>query len=185
MSNGKVFLIGAGPGDPELLTVKAVRALAQADIVLIDDLVDRRVLEFAPHARVIAVGKRGGCKSTPQAFIERLMVRNAMRGKTVARVKGGDPFVFGRGGEETLTLARAGISCEVIPGVTAGMPAETPPAAIQHGTAQRQRHVIATLVTLADAVRDAELGSPALIVIGRVVGLARSIGQVEQLHRVA
>jgi uroporphyrin-III C-methyltransferase len=72
---GRVCLIGAGPGDPELLTLKAVRALAAADVVLIDDLVDRRVLEHAPQARVIAVGKRGGCKSTPQAFIEKLMVR--------------------------------------------------------------------------------------------------------------
>lgn len=77
MNCGSVFLIGAGPGDPELLTLKAVKALARADVVLIDDLVDRRVLEYAPTARVIEVGKRGGCKSTPQAFIERLMVRRA------------------------------------------------------------------------------------------------------------
>src|SRR3954470_24562577 len=107
-SGGKVFLVGAGPGDPELLTLKAVKALAQADVVMIDDLVDRRVLEHAPAARVVEVGKRGGCKSTPQAFIERLMVRLASRGKIVARVKGGDPFVFGRGGEELSALARAG-----------------------------------------------------------------------------
>lgn len=273
---GKVYLIGAGPGDPELLTLKAVRALARADVVMLDDLVDRRVLEFAPAARVIEVGKRGGCRlyrafrdsdavesaagdkplaripaktgpllggvrrySTPQAFIERLMVRLAQRGKTVARVKGGDPFVFGRGGEEALTLAQAGITCEVIPGITAGigvpatlgipvthrdvargvtfvtghtrdgsgpdwaalartgttlviymgmqrvveitaalqeagMAGATPAAVIQHGTTELQRHVIATLATLADAARAAELGSPALIVIGEVVGLART-----------
>jgi uroporphyrin-III C-methyltransferase len=121
MKSGKVYLVGAGPGDPELLTLKAVRALAQADVALIDDLVDRRVLEFAPRARVIEVGKRGGCKSTPQAFIERLMVRLARRGAVVARIKGGDPFVFGRGGEEALTLARAGIECEVVAGITAGI----------------------------------------------------------------
>ena len=251
MSSGKVFLIGAGPGDPELLTLKAARALVHADVVLIDDLVDRRVLEFAPQARVIAVGKRGGCRSTPQAFIDRLMVRLARRGKIVARVKGGDPFVFGRGGEEVLTLARAGIACEVIPGVTAGigvpaalgipvthrglargvtfvtghthdgagpdwsilaraqttlviymgmkrlpeitaalraagMADETPAAAVQDGTTQRQRHVIATLATLADAVRDADLGSPALIVIGRVVGLAQQVEQAGlELRRIA
>ena len=118
---GRVCLIGAGPGDPELLTLKAVRALAAADVVLIDDLVDRRVLGHAPQARVIAVGKRGGCKSTPQAFIEKLMVRLARRGAVVARVKGGDPFVFGRGGEEVLALAAAGIECSVIPGITAGV----------------------------------------------------------------
>jgi uroporphyrin-III C-methyltransferase len=118
---GRVYLIGAGPGDPELLTLKAVRALAAADVVLIDDLVDRRVLEHAPRARVVPVGKRGGCKSTPQAFIEKLMVRLARRGSIVARVKGGDPFVFGRGGEEVLTLAAAGIECVVVPGITSGV----------------------------------------------------------------
>jgi uroporphyrin-III C-methyltransferase len=118
----RVYLIGAGPGDPELLTLKAVRALAEADFVLVDELVDRRCLAHVrPGARVIEVGKRGGCKSTPQAFIERLMVRLAKTGKIVARLKGGDPFVFGRGGEEALALARAGISCEVIPGITAGI----------------------------------------------------------------
>ena len=118
---GKVYLIGAGPGDPELLTLKAVRALAAADVVLIDDLVDRRVLEHAPRARVVPVGKRGGCRSTPQAFIEKLMVRLARRGAIVARVKGGDPFVFGRGGEEVLALAAAGIEATVVPGITAGV----------------------------------------------------------------
>ena len=118
---GRVYLIGAGPGDPELLTLKAVRALAAADVVLIDDLVDRRVLEHAPRARVVPVGKRGGCRSTQQAFIEKLMLRLARRGRVVARVKGGDPFVFGRGGEEMLALAAAGIECTVVPGITAGV----------------------------------------------------------------
>ena len=121
MKPGKVYLVGAGPGDPELLTLKAVKALARADVVMLDDLVDRSVLEYAPGARVIEVGKRGGCKSTPQAFIERLMVRRAVHGNIVARIKGGDPFVFGRGGEEALALAKAGIECEVIPGITAGI----------------------------------------------------------------
>src|SRR5262245_46805071 len=101
--NGKVFLIGAGPGDAELLTLKAARALAQADVLLVDDLVQDEVLSHArPEARVVRVGKRGGCASTPQSFIEGLMLRLAREGKTVARVKGGDPFVFGRGGEEML-----------------------------------------------------------------------------------
>ena len=100
----KVWLIGAGPGDVELLTLKAVRALGEADVVLIDDLVNREVLQFAKvNARVIKVGKRGGCRSTPQAFIERLMLRLAREGAVVARVKGGDPYVFGRGGEEVAT----------------------------------------------------------------------------------
>jgi uroporphyrin-III C-methyltransferase len=121
-SSGKVWLIGAGPGDAELLTLKAVRALAEADVVLIDDLVNREVLvHVRPMARVIEVGKRGGCKSTPQAFIEKLMVRLAKTGATVVRLKGGDPFMFGRGGEEMLALRAAGIDHEVVPGITSGM----------------------------------------------------------------
>lgn len=120
--NGKVYLIGAGPGDPELLTLKAARALGAADIVLIDDLVDRRTLSHVrAGARIVEVGKRGGCKSTPQAFIQKLMVRLARRGAIVARLKGGDPFVFGRGGEELEVLSTAGIPVEVVSGITAGI----------------------------------------------------------------
>lgn len=122
MRQGKAYLIGAGPGDPELLTLKAVRALGAADVVLVDDLVNRELLKFArPRARVIEVGKRGGCRSTPQAFIEKLMIRFARRGQVVARLKGGDPLVFGRGGEELAALRRAGIDSEIISGITAGM----------------------------------------------------------------
>jgi uroporphyrin-III C-methyltransferase len=118
---GKVYLIGAGPGDPELMTLKAARALGQADVVLIDELVSRGCLAHArSDARVIEVGKRGGCKSTPQVFIEKVMLETAKRGLTVARLKGGDPFVFGRGGEEAEALKAHGIEVEVIPGITAG-----------------------------------------------------------------
>jgi uroporphyrin-III C-methyltransferase len=118
----KVFLIGAGPGDPELMTLKAARALRTADVVLIDELVNRGCLAHArSDARIIEVGKRGGCKSTPQVFIERLLVQYSKAGKTVARLKGGDPFVFGRGGEEMQALMEAGIEVEVIPGITAGI----------------------------------------------------------------
>lgn len=121
---GTVWLIGAGPGDPELLTLKAVRALGAADAVLLDDLVDRAVLRHArADVQVIEVGKRGGCRSTPQAFIERKLIQLARQGLTVARVKGGDPYVFGRGGEEVEALARAGIACEVVPGIPAGVAA--------------------------------------------------------------
>jgi uroporphyrin-III C-methyltransferase len=122
--HGKVYLIGAGPGDVELLTLKAVRALGEAQVVLMDELVNPEVLQYArPDARIIPVGKRGGCRSTPQAFIERWMVRYARRGWVVARLKGGDPFVFGRGGEELQALARAGVEVQVINGVTAGIAA--------------------------------------------------------------
>jgi uroporphyrin-III C-methyltransferase len=120
---GKVFLVGAGPGDPELLTLKAVRCLARADVVLVNDLVDPRALEHAPRARVVHVGKRAGCRSTPQRFIERLMVRFAKSGRAVVRLKCGDPFLFGRGGEEAIALRRDGVPFEVVNGVSAGVAA--------------------------------------------------------------
>ena len=118
----KVYLIGAGPGDPELMTLKAARALGMADVVLIDELVNRGCLAHARHdARIVEVGKRGGCTSTPQEFIQRLMVLHAKQGQVVARLKGGDPFIFGRGGEELQALTAAGIEVEAIPGITAGI----------------------------------------------------------------
>lgn len=123
---GKVYLVGAGPGDPELLTLKAVRVLGHADVVLVDDLVNRAVLVHAREdARIVHVGKRGGCKSTPQAFIERLMVAEAQTGRTVVRLKGGDPCIFGRGGEEAEALVRAGVECEIVNGITSGLAAAT------------------------------------------------------------
>ncbi len=120
---GKVWLVGAGPGDPELLTLKAVRVLGQADVVLVDDLVNPEVLVHCAQARMVRVGKRGGCRSTPQAFIQRLMWRFARKGMTVVRLKGGDPGVFGRAGEEAQWLREHGVACEIVNGVTAGMAA--------------------------------------------------------------
>ena len=118
----KAFLIGAGPGDPELMTLRAARALRTADVVLIDELVNRGCLAHAcSDARIIEVGKRGGSQSTPQVFIEKMMLKIVEAGQTVARLKGGDPFVFGRGGEEMQALMEAGIEVEVIPGITAGI----------------------------------------------------------------
>jgi uroporphyrin-III C-methyltransferase len=123
---GKVFLIGAGPGDPDLLTIKAAKAIASATVLMVDDLVNPAVLEHAaPNTRTIYVGKRGGCVSTPQALIEKLMVREAKAGHIVARIKGGDPYMFGRGGEELATLQAAGVVCEVINGITSGLAAAT------------------------------------------------------------
>jgi uroporphyrin-III C-methyltransferase len=117
-----VTLIGAGPGDPELLTVKAIKALRQATVALVDDLVHPGVLRYLrKSARVIHVGKRGGCVSTPQTFIHKLMVAEALRGERVVRLKGGDPFVFGRGGEECDALRDAGVGVQVISGITAGI----------------------------------------------------------------
>ena len=235
---GKVYLIGAGPGDPELITLKAARVLGYADVVLVDDLVHREILlHVRGDARVIHVGKRGGCRSTPQAFIERLMVSLARSGAIVARLKGGDPFVFGRGGEEIEALLAAGIPCEVISGVTAGIaapatlgipvthrevargvtlitghasnsvtpdwgalraaattlviymgakrvaglvdemlaagfPADTPACAIQNATLEAQAEVVTTLGLLPTAVATERLASPAVLVVGAVVGHA-------------
>ena len=250
MNTGRVLLVGAGPGDVELLTLKAVRALGEADVVLIDDLVNREILQFiTAGARVIEVGKRGWkgrCgRSTPQAFIERLMVRYAKRGLCVARVKGGDPFVFGRGGEEMTMLRAAGIPVEIISGITAGigvpaalgipvthrdfvrgvtlvtghtrnddppnwgalaasgttlviymgianldsivsglcdsgMLASTPVAVIQDGTLPTQRALITTLHAAVHDVAHAGLGSPAVLVVGEVAGLAVGATLLEQ-----
>ena len=126
MNQGKVTLVGAGPGDPDLLTLKALKAIQAASVLLVDDLVSPEVVAHAPAgARVVYVGKRGGCKSTPQDFIERLMILAAREGETVVRLKGGDPFVFGRGGEERDHLLAAGIAVEVVNGITSGLAAAT------------------------------------------------------------
>jgi len=123
---GTVTLVGAGPGDPELLTVKAVKAIQAATVLLVDDLVSTQVVALAsPAARVIHVGKRGGCRSTPQSFIQKLMITAAREGEQVVRLKGGDPFIFGRGGEEIESLHEAGIEVRVINGITAGLAAAT------------------------------------------------------------
>lgn len=239
----KVTLVGAGPGAADLLTVRAVRAISQADVLLADALVTEEVLALAkPGARVLRVGKRGGMKSTAQDFIHRVMARYARRGCSVARVKGGDPFLFGRGGEEAEYLEALGIDVEVVPGLTsgiavpaavgipvthrahthgvtlvtgtagdgrdepdwaalakcgttlviymglgrllnivarliaAGMPPDTPAAAIASGTLPGQRHVKGTLADLPMRVSAEGLSSPAIIVVGEVAAFARAQG---------
>ena len=117
-----VTLVGAGPGDPELLTIKAFKAISNATVLLVDDLVSDAIVAFASSStRIINVGKRGGCKSTPQAFIEKLMLQEALNGENVVRLKGGDPFIFGRGGEEVENLQQKGVNVTVINGITAGL----------------------------------------------------------------
>ncbi|MEJ8827298.1 uroporphyrinogen-III C-methyltransferase [Variovorax humicola] len=123
---GTCTLVGAGPGDPDLLTLKAVKAIHAATVLFVDDLVNDAILGYArPAARIVHVGKRGGCKSTPQAFIEKLMITAVREGEHVVRLKGGDPFIFGRGGEEVEHLREAGIECTVVNGITAGLAAVT------------------------------------------------------------
>jgi len=239
-----VHLVGAGPGDPELLTLKAIRTIRAATVLLVDDLVGDGVLRYARRsARVVHVGKRGGCASTPQAFIEKLMAAEAVKGERVVRLKGGDPFVFGRGGEEAEHLRAQGIAVEVVNGITSGLaaatslgaplthrdhahgvlfvtgharregaplhwptlaataaqgvtlvvymgvatveslqaglleglPATTPVAVVQHASLPTQRHLRTTLGALADAVRAAGLGSPAIILVGDVLHAARAL----------
>src|SRR5215207_4571066 len=122
LAPGHVWLAGAGPGDPGLLTLDALAGLSQADVVVHDALVDRRVLALAgTQARLEFAGKRGGRPSTHQDDISNRLVEPARAGHRVLRLKGGDPCVFGRGGEEALALAAAGIPYRVIPGVTAGL----------------------------------------------------------------
>ena len=123
---GSCTLVGAGPGDPELLTLKALKAIQNATVLFVDDLVSNEIVAFArPQARIVYVGKRGGCKSTPQAFIEKLLLMAVSEGENVVRLKGGDPFIFGRGGEEVEHLRAAGVEVTVINGITAGLAAVT------------------------------------------------------------
>ena len=122
METGTVFLVGAGPGDPELLTLKAAKVLRSADVVLHDELVSPEILRLIPaQAQLVNVGKRCGKKSTPQEEISRMLVQYGLLGLQVVRLKGGDPFIFGRGGEELEALRRAGIRVEVVPGITAAL----------------------------------------------------------------
>jgi uroporphyrin-III C-methyltransferase/precorrin-2 dehydrogenase/sirohydrochlorin ferrochelatase len=123
MNRGFVSLVGAGPGDPELWTVRALRRVQDADLVLYDALVDTEGLRRLTEARCFCVGKRAGRASVGQETIHRLMIRAARAGKRVVRLKGGDPFVFGRGAEEALALAHAGVAFEVVPGVTSAVAA--------------------------------------------------------------
>ncbi|MDR3614505.1 MAG: uroporphyrinogen-III C-methyltransferase [Candidatus Obscuribacterales bacterium] len=122
VKTGKVSLIGSGPGDLELLTLKAVRLLKECDVVFLDDLANPDILQFAkPDVEVLLVGKRPGKMHTAQEWIIEQMIAYARAGKNIARVKGGDPFIFGRGGEEIEALAEAGITFEIVSGLTAGI----------------------------------------------------------------
>ncbi len=121
-ASGRVILVGAGPGDPDLLTVRAVAALQMADVIVHDGLIDRRVLDLAPpQAERISVAKQRARHTLPQEAINALLVEKARGGAVVIRLKGGDPFVFGRGGEEVEAVRRAGIDVQVVPGVSAAL----------------------------------------------------------------
>jgi siroheme synthase len=185
----QVTLIGAGPGDPELLAIEAVKALRRASVALVDDLVNPGVLRYLKRsARIIHVGKRGGCASTPQAFIHRLMIAEARRGERVVRLKGGDPFVFG---PDWASLVRSGLTLVVCMGVAradrvvqslldAGMAAATPAAVISAAHTPQQCHARCTLGTLLQTVHDEALASPAVLVIGEVAALGAALSGDER-----
>jgi uroporphyrin-III C-methyltransferase len=138
--SGKVYLVGAGPGSADLLTVRAARLIEQADVILHDALVCQEVLDLAPQARKILVGKRAGQVSTDQGFINRLLVASAKDGSIVVRLKGGDPMVFGRAHEEILACQKAGLDIEIVPGITTAVA-----AAAQIGTSLTRRGVSRSL----------------------------------------
>lgn len=121
---GKVYLVGAGPGDPELITVKGLKCIQQADVILYDRLINEELLSYAkPDAELIFCGKLPGYHAMQQETINHALVWHAKKGKTVVRLKGGDPFVFGRGGEEAEALAKHGIEFEIVPGITSAIAA--------------------------------------------------------------
>ncbi len=130
---GRVYLVGTGPGDPDLLTVKAARIIAQANVVVYDRLVSNEVLEIVPKtSRMISVGKAPNCHPVPQPEINRILIREAAKGRTVVRLKGGDPFILGRGGEEAQALAQNQVLFEVVPGYHRRRPSLPMPASQSH-----------------------------------------------------
>ena len=154
---GKVYLVGAGPGDPKLLTLRGKECLEQADVVLYDYLANPALLSHAPAcAERLYVGRRGKGKYPPQEEITRVLIERARQGKVVVRLKGGDPFVFGRGGEEAEALAGAGIEFEVVPGVTAAI------AAPAYAGIPVTHRTLASTVTVVTGHEDADKSSTAL-----------------------
>ncbi|HEX9061781.1 MAG TPA: uroporphyrinogen-III C-methyltransferase, partial [Clostridia bacterium] len=241
---GKVYIMGVGPGDYKLITLKAKECIEKADVIVYDRLISSRIIKLAKeNAELIYVGKMPDCHAVPQEGINEILVKKAREGKTVVRVKGGDPFMFGRGGEEAQALVDNGIEFEIIPGVTsaisvpayAGIPVthrdfssslhiitghekpgkessfidyevvskiegtlvflmgvknlsdicknlikygkdkETPVAVVENGTTPFQRKVLGTLETISQIVIEEGIKSPAVTVIGDVVGLEEKL----------
>lgn len=174
---GKVFLVGAGPGDPDLLTLKAARLIAGAEVVVYDALVGAAVIEMIrAGARRVYVGKKAGNHALPQEEINALLVALAREGLEVIRLKGGDPFIFGRGGEERAALLQAGIECEVVPGITAAAG-----AASTTGIPLTHRSHAQTLVFATGHLKDdtVDLDWPALARPHQTVVIYMGLGALE------
>jgi uroporphyrin-III C-methyltransferase len=154
---GKVYLVGAGPGAIDLITLRGAKLLAQADIVFYDALVDAEMLSLCPQAKLVAVGKRCGKLSSAQQFINKRLVDAAQKNKTVVRLKGGDPMLFGRADEEITTLRQAGIDVEVVPGITAALAGA---ASLQQSLTLRGVSRSVAFVTLAQGTENLTSGKP-------------------------
>ena len=186
MNVGTVSLVGAGPGDPKLITVRGAEALGSADVVVYDRLVSPSLLELAPpHAERIYVGKEPGRATTPQEDIDALLVERALGGATVVRLKGGDPFVFGRGGEEALACARAGVPFEVVPGVSSAIAA---PAAVgipvTHRGVARSFAVVTASTAHGDGVRldRVATATDTLVLLMAAGTLERTCAEIGRAH---
>jgi uroporphyrin-III C-methyltransferase len=176
---GMVYLVGAGPGDPELITVKGLRLLEQADVVVYDRLASRQLLEWVPStARRIDVGKAPGDQRWPQDRIQTLLIAEARRGRRVVRLKGGDPFVFGRGGEECGALVEAGVPFEVVPGVSCAVAA--PAYAGIPVTHRRYTSAFAVVTGHGSGENSCDLDWDALARIGTLVVLM-GLGRLESI----
>ena len=182
MKPGKVYIIGAGPGDPGLITLKAVECLRLADVVIYDNLVNEELLKYAqPGARFIYAGKKGGDHTLSQDKINALLAREALDGNTVARLKGGDPFIFGRGGEEIEVLAASGVPFEVIPGVTSAI--AVPAYAGIPLTHRGLTSTVAFITGHEDPTKDkSDIDWQALVGIGTLVFLmgVKNLGQITE-----
>jgi uroporphyrin-III C-methyltransferase len=176
---GKVYLVGAGPGAPDLITVKGLRCLREAEVVIYDRLVSPSLLaEASPQAECIFAGKAPGMHSLSQAEINRLLIEHAARGRTVVRLKGGDPFVFGRGGEEAEALARAGIPFEVVPGVSAAIAV---PAYAGVPVTQRGLSSLVTMVTGQEGCSAAQIDWQALARLGGTLVILMAVKTLPQI----
>jgi uroporphyrin-III C-methyltransferase len=178
---GRVYLVGAGPGAPDLLTLRAARLLAEADIVLHDALVHPDTLALATRAELVPVGKRCGARSTAQRFINKRLVDAAAKHSVVVRLKGGDPMLFGRAQEETEALTAAGIAFEVVPGITAALAASA-----QIGVSLTQRGVARTMAFVTPRIGDEESDSDwaAAVLAADTAAIYMGAGQAEAIARI-